>query len=66
MFLIFVNDLDDNILSRIWKFVDGVKLVECVGSDNRLDKAGRSRKDGSLGGGLINGINMRGDGFKKC
>ena len=35
LFLIYINDLDDNILSKISEFADDIKLGKCITSYRR-------------------------------
>ena len=37
LFVIFINDIDDGILSKISKFADDTKLCRTVGDDQGAD-----------------------------
>ena len=37
LFIIFVNDLDDGVISKLLKFADNVKLIGQVASERDVD-----------------------------
>ena len=45
LFLIFINDIDDDIISKIWKFADDSKICNKVCSEADAEKYQRRLKE---------------------
>ena len=37
LFLIYINDIDDNMMSKVLKFADDTKLISAVATDQDID-----------------------------
>ena len=58
LFVIFINDIHDGLLSKISKFAYDTKLCRAVGDDQEADgyTAGRSKKNVQMVTGLANAV----------
>ena len=56
-FIIYIDDLDEGLVSRILKFADDTKLISGVGSEEEVDRLERESADTvQVVGGLANGV----------